>query len=63
VVVSPGDADALADAVRQLLTESGEARTARAARARGRIIDEYGIEDVAAQYRRFYEEMLRPPLG
>ena len=62
-IVSPGDADALADAVRRLLAESGEARTARSAGARGRIIDGYCIEDIVAQYRNFYEGMLRPSPG
>lgn len=60
-VVPPGDADALAAAVRRLLEEDGAQHAARGAEARRVIVEGYAIARVARRYRSLYEEVLRTP--
>jgi glycosyltransferase involved in cell wall biosynthesis len=57
LVVPPRDPVALADALRGLLTESGDARRDRGRRARERVENEFTIERMSTHYLNLYREL------
>lgn len=59
LVVAPGDPAALAAAIRRLLDENPEARQARAAAARDRIRQHFGIAHCVAQFVETYRDLAR----
>jgi glycosyltransferase involved in cell wall biosynthesis len=62
LVVSPEDPAALAAAIRTLAGESAPARAARAARARARIVDNFGLAGAVQRHMELYAA-LAPPRG
>ena len=56
-VVLPGDSDALAQAISELLQMPVETRRGLGVRARQRVIDEYSISAVTARYEALYESL------
>ena len=60
-VVPPRDAEALADAVADLLAKDIDERRALGARARARIEDNFALADVANRYYEIYQELAPKP--
>lgn len=58
-VVPPADPEALADALAEVAALDAAKREELGRRARQRIRDRYDIRDVAARYRRLYEDLTR----
>ena len=60
LVVSPEDPVALAAAIRSLAGESAPARAARAARARARIVDNFGLASAVQRHVELYAALASP---
>jgi glycosyltransferase involved in cell wall biosynthesis len=60
-LVPPGSPQQLADAIRHLLGESPEARRARGARARTRVVTHFGRPRMVNEFTALYEELVGAP--
>ncbi len=60
LVVTPGDARALADAWQKMLQAESSLRNSLSLRARERVVSQFSITHAAEQYEQTYRNLLQP---
>lgn len=59
-IVPPGDPEAMAAAMGEAMREDARSRMTRQENCRQRIVGQYGLSDIAAQYRQLWAQLISP---